>query len=56
MPRPRLNLDAHKEEIRRRIYDSDETLNDIVKYLEWIIKAPINRSTLLRRCKEWDFR
>jgi hypothetical protein len=56
MPRPRLNLDAHKEEIRRRIYDSDETLNNIMEYLEWVTEAPISRSTLLRRCKEWGFR
>jgi hypothetical protein len=52
MPRPRLNLDTYKEEIRRRIYDSDETLDDIIEYLEWITKAPISRSTLLRRYKE----
>jgi hypothetical protein len=55
MPRPRLNLDAHKEEIRRRIYDSDETLDDIVEYLEWVTEASVSRSTLLRRCKEWGF-
>jgi hypothetical protein len=47
MPRPRLNLDTHKEEIRRRIYDSNETLDNIMEYLEWVTKAPISRSTLL---------
>ena len=56
MPRPRLNLDAHKEEIRRRIYESNETLDDIVEYLEWVTEASISRSTLLRRYKEWGFR
>jgi hypothetical protein len=56
MPRPRLNLNTYKEEIRRRIYNSDETLNNIIEYLEWVTEAPISQSTLLRRCKEWDFR
>jgi hypothetical protein len=55
MSRSRLNLDIYKEEIRRRIYDSNETLNNIMEYLEWVTEAPISRSTLLRRYKEWGF-
>jgi hypothetical protein len=55
MPRPRLNLDVHKDEIRRRIYDSDDTLDDIVEYLEWVNDASVSRSTFLRRWKELGF-
>lgn len=55
IPRPRLDLEPYKAEIHARIYDRDETINNIVKWLKYAAETLISRSTVLRRCKEQGF-